>query len=105
MGTAVGSTVVEYIPRVKLVQGTVVHMPVQEALPYGTPTSVAVTFEDPSQLPHCVVVRPGTRLLNDAYGGANVAVVVGDGREVAVRTVSVCVKLNSRNEYTGVAVA
>jgi hypothetical protein len=32
-------------------------------------------------------------------------VVLGAGRDVAVRTVSVCVKLNARNEYEGSAVA
>jgi hypothetical protein len=90
---------------VKLVQEMAVHRAVQDALPYGAPVSVAVALEDSSQLPHCVVVRLGTRLLRDAYGGANVVVVVGLGREVAVRIVSVCVKLKSRNVYTGVAVA
>jgi hypothetical protein len=86
------------MPRVKFVHDTVVHRAVHEALPYGTPVSVAVAFDEGSQLPHCVVVRLGTRLLKDAYGGAYVVVVVGAGRGVAVRTVSVCVKLKSRNE-------
>lgn len=70
VGTGVGSTVVEYIPVVKLTHGTVVQRAVQDAFPYGFPKSVgdAVTFE--FQLPHCVVVRFGTKLLSDAYGGA-----------------------------------
>lgn len=93
------------MPRVKFVHDTVVHRAVHEALPYGTPISVAVAFDEGSQLPHWVVVRLGTRVLKDAYGGAYVAVAVGANREVAVRTVSVCVKLKSRKEYTGVAVA
>lgn len=89
----------------KFVHDTVVQRAVHDALPYATPVSVAVAFEEGSQLPHCVVVRLGTRLLNDVYGGAYDVIVVGAGREVAVRTVSVCVKLNSRKEYIGVAVA
>lgn len=58
-----------------------------------------------SQLPHCVVVRLGTRLLSSEYPGAYVVVVVGAGLEVAVLTVSVCVKLNSWKECEGIAVA
>jgi hypothetical protein len=54
---------------------------------------------------HCVVLRSGTRLLREAYGGAYDVVVLGAGRDVAVRRVSVCVKLNSRNEYEGSTVA
>jgi hypothetical protein len=88
-----------------LVHDTDVQRAVQEALPYGTPVSVALVFDEESQLPHCVVFKLGTRLLSAEYGGANVAVVVGAGRDVAVRTVSVWVKLKSRKEYTGVAVA
>lgn len=58
-----------------------------------------------SQFPHCVVVKLGTRWLSEAYGGAKAVVVVGACTDVAVLTVSVCVKLNSRNEYDGNAVA
>jgi hypothetical protein len=70
VGTGVGSTVVEYIPVVKLLQGTAVQKAVQDAFPYGFVKSVAEAVVFEFQLPHCVVVKFGTKLLSDAYGGA-----------------------------------
>jgi hypothetical protein len=90
---------------VKLTHGTAFQIALHDAFPYALPPSVAVAVEEGSQLPHCVVLRSGTRLLREAYGGAYDVVVLGAGRDVAVRRVSVCVKLNSRNEYEGSTVA
>jgi hypothetical protein len=105
VGTGVGDTVVEYMPLVKLTNGTAFHIALHEAFPYGLLTSVAVTLDDGYQLPHCVVVRFGTSLLSDAYGGACDVVVMGAGLDVAVRTVSDCVKLKGWKKYEGWAVA
>ena len=93
------------MPVVKLRRGSAVQRAVQDAFPYGFPTSVAESVLEGSQLPHCVVVKSGTKWLRDAYGGAKEVVVVGAGTDVAVRTVSDCVKLNTAKEYDGVAVA
>jgi hypothetical protein len=93
------------MPLVKLTHGTALQRALKDALPYGVPVSVAVALAADSQFPHWVVVRFGTKWLSEAYGGAYVLVVLGAGRDVAVRTVSVCVKLNWRKEYEGSAVA
>lgn len=93
------------MPLVKFTHGTVFQSALQDAFPYGLAVSVAVTLDDGYQLPHCVVVRFGTRDSRDANGGAYVAVVLGAGRDFALRIVSVCVKLNGRNVYDGCAVA
>lgn len=64
---------------------------VQAAFPYGSPESVAEAFAAGSHFPQVVYDWLGIRLVKLSGGGAWVVVVVGEGRDVAYRTVDVMV--------------
>jgi hypothetical protein len=67
---------------------------VQAAFPYGLSKSVAETFAAGSHLPQVVYDCSGIKLVKLSGGGAWVVVVVGEGRDVAYRTVEVMVYAN-----------
>jgi hypothetical protein len=67
---------------------------VQAAFPYGFSESVAETFAAGFHLPQAVYDWLGIKLARLPGGGAWVVVVVGDGRDVAYRTVDVMVYAN-----------
>jgi hypothetical protein len=59
---------------------------------------VGVTVAFGFQLPHVVVDSLDISGFREAWGGAYVVVLVGAGTEVAVRTVSFCVKAKEEIE-------
>ena len=67
---------------------------VQAAFPYGLLESVADAFAAGSHLPQVVYDWFGIKLVKLSGGGAWVVVVVGEGRDVAYRTVDVIVYAN-----------